>query len=155
MKAGRSTRSAPSASGAKKACAGRNAAGSAAGYSVGSAERLRAEFPNHVWAVDFQFDETADYRRLKLANIVDEFARESLSMKVDRSIAADRLIEVLERLVVIHGEPVHLRMDNGPELISWDRPRLVPTEPHRDRLHRTGQPLGEPLRRVLQQPEPR
>lgn len=84
-----------------------------------SAERLRAEFPNHVWAVDFQFDETADYRRLKLANIVDEFTRESLAMEVDRSITADHLIDILERLIVRHGAPVHLRMDNGPELISW------------------------------------
>ncbi len=52
-------------------------------------------------------------------------------MKVDRSITADRLIDVLERLVVIHGAPVHLRMDNGPELISWalrDWCRLSHTE---------------------------
>lgn len=85
----------------------------------GTAARLRAQYPNHVWAVDFQFDETADYRRLKLANVVDEFTRESLAMAVDRSITADRLLEVLERLVAVHSAPEHLRMDNGPELISW------------------------------------
>ena len=33
-----------------------------------TAERLSATHPDHVWAIDFQFDETADYRRLKLAN---------------------------------------------------------------------------------------
>ena len=38
----------------------------------GGAELFRAEHPNHVWALDFQFDETADHRRLKLLNIVDE-----------------------------------------------------------------------------------
>jgi putative transposase len=43
-----------------------------------TAERLRATHPNHVWAIDFQFDETADGRRLKLANIVDEHTREAL-----------------------------------------------------------------------------
>lgn len=32
-------------------------------------ERLRAERPNQVWAIDFQFDQTADGRRLKLAKI--------------------------------------------------------------------------------------
>ena len=84
-----------------------------------SPERLRANCPNHVWAIDFQFDETADYRRLKLANIVDEFTRESLAMEVDRSITADHLVNVLERLVAVHGAPTHLRMDNGPELIAW------------------------------------
>jgi putative transposase len=85
----------------------------------GSAERLAARYPNHVWAIDFQFDETADFKRLKLANVVDEFTRESLAMEVDRSLTADRLIDVLERLVALHGAPQHLRMDNGPELVSW------------------------------------
>ena len=40
----------------------------------GGGPLLRAERPNHVWAIDFQFDETADRRRLKLCNIVDELA---------------------------------------------------------------------------------
>jgi len=44
-----------------------------------SAIRHRAEYPNHVWAIDFQFDETSDYRRLKMLNIVDEFTREALA----------------------------------------------------------------------------
>lgn len=35
-------------------------------------ERLVATEPNEVWALDFQFDETSDHRRLKLLNIVDE-----------------------------------------------------------------------------------
>ena len=38
-----------------------------------------------MWAIDFQFDETADRRRLKLCNIVDEFTREALAMDVGRS----------------------------------------------------------------------
>jgi putative transposase len=46
--------------------------------ATGTAERLRATHPNQVWAIDFQFDETADGRRLKLANIVDEHTREAL-----------------------------------------------------------------------------
>ena len=50
--------------------------------ATGTAERLRAERPNHLWAIDFEFDETADGRRLKLANIVDEHTREALAMRV-------------------------------------------------------------------------
>jgi transposase InsO family protein len=50
---------------------------------------LRAEHPDHVWALDFQFDETADLRRLKLLNILDEHSREALAVDVDRSITAD------------------------------------------------------------------
>jgi len=44
-----------------------------------TAERLAATGPNQVWAVDFQFDETTDGRRLKLLNIVDEHTREALA----------------------------------------------------------------------------
>jgi putative transposase len=82
-------------------------------------ERLRAERPNQVWAVDFQFDQTADGRRLKLANIVDEHTREALAMRVGRTCTADDLVDVLDGLVATRGAPEHLRADNGPELIAW------------------------------------
>jgi putative transposase len=87
--------------------------------ATGTAERLRAERPNHVWAIDFEFDETADGRRLKLANIVDEHTREALAMRVGRRCTADDLVNVLDDLVADRGAPAHLRADNGPELIAW------------------------------------
>ncbi len=68
------------------------------GSSTVPAERLRAERANHVWAFDFQFDQTADGRALKLLNIVDEFTRESLVMLVERSIDAETVVQALERL---------------------------------------------------------
>lgn len=83
-----------------------------------AARRLRAERPNHVWAFDFQFDQTADGRALKMCNIVDEFTREALVMLVARSIDADTVIAELERLIARHGAPEHLRMDNGPEMTA-------------------------------------
>ena len=42
-----------------------------------------------MWALDFQFDETADLRRVKLLNIVDEFTREALAVEAAHSIDAD------------------------------------------------------------------
>ena len=78
-----------------------------------------AHRPNHVWAIDFCFDETADQRRLKMANVVDEFTRECLAIRVGRSCDADQLIDVLEMLVAERGAPDHLRTDNGPEMIAW------------------------------------
>ncbi|HET9733486.1 MAG TPA: IS3 family transposase [Acidimicrobiales bacterium] len=81
--------------------------------------RLRAERPNQVWAVDFQFDETADQRRLKMANVVDEFTRECLAIRVGRSCTADQLVDLLEALVLERGAPEYLRMDNGPEMVAW------------------------------------
>jgi putative transposase len=88
------------------------------GDSTVPAERLRAERPNHLWALDYQQDQTADGRVLRLLNVVDEFIREALEMLVERSIDADRTVDVLEGLVAERGAPEHLRMDNGPELTA-------------------------------------
>src|SRR3954452_15643161 len=59
------------------------------GASTVPADRLRAERPDHVWAIDFQFDQTVNGRVLKLLNVVDEFTREALAMQVGHSITAD------------------------------------------------------------------
>ncbi len=82
-------------------------------------ERLRATHPNHVWALDFQFDETADGRRLKLLNVVDEYTREALAMRVGRTCTAEDVVATIDAVVAERGAPKHLRMDNGPELVAW------------------------------------
>lgn len=88
------------------------------GESIVAGERLRAERPNHVWAFDFQFDQTACGRVLKLLNVVDEFTRESLLMLVERNIDADRVVSELECLVAWRGAPESLRCDNGPQMTA-------------------------------------
>jgi len=75
------------------------------GDSTVPAQRLRAERPNQVWAFDFQFDQTADGRVLKLLNIVDEFTREALEMLVERNIDADTVTAMLDRPVAERGAP--------------------------------------------------
>ena len=94
------------------------------GDSTAPEGRLRAERPGHVWAFDFQFDQTADGHVLKLLKVVDEFTREALVMHTARSITADQTVAVLEALVAAWGAPTHIRCDNGPEmtahaLIDW------------------------------------
>lgn len=90
------------------------------GRSVMEPKYLEAERPNHVWALDFQDDQTADGRRLRILNVVDEFTREVLATHVARSITADRTVEVLEELLDARGKaPSFIRMDNGPELTSY------------------------------------
>ena len=86
---------------------------------TGEAKRLRAARANDVWAVDFQFDETSDRRRIKLCNIVDEYTREALAIRVARTCTGDDLVEELAQLVAERGAPAYLRADNGPELIAW------------------------------------
>lgn len=74
--------------------------------------------PNVIWAMDFQFDTTADGRTLKMLNVIDEFTREALAIEVDRSIDADGVIDVLERLAHQHGAPHYVRFDNGHKFVA-------------------------------------
>jgi len=82
------------------------------------ADRLRANRPGHLWALDFQHDATTDGRELKFLNIVDEFTREALAVEVERTIDADQTVAVVERLVAERGVPANVRADNGPELTA-------------------------------------
>jgi len=89
------------------------------GASTAPAKRLRAERPDHVWAVDFQFDQSADGKILKLLHVVDEFTREALAIECHRRIDADATVATLERLVGKRGRaPQFIRCDNGPELTA-------------------------------------
>jgi putative transposase len=88
------------------------------GESTVPADRLRAERPDHVWAIDFQFDQTINGKAVKLLNVVDEFTREALAMEVATSITADDTVRVLDRLARERGAPGHVRCDNGPELTA-------------------------------------
>jgi putative transposase len=75
--------------------------------------------PNVLWALDFQFDVTADGRTLKMLNVIDEYTREALAIDVDRSIDADGVVAVLERLAAQRGgPPAFVRFDHGPEFIA-------------------------------------
>ena len=82
------------------------------------AQWLRAERPNQLWALDFQYDQTADGRMLRVLNVVDEFTREALVMQVGRSITADQTVAALGVLVAQRGCPENIRCDNGPELTA-------------------------------------
>jgi putative transposase len=80
---------------------------------------VTAGAPDDVWALDFQADQTADGRPLRLVTIVDEHTRQALIMHAGRSMSADQTVAQLEALVAARGRaPRFLRVDNGPELTS-------------------------------------
>jgi putative transposase len=68
--------------------------------------------------MDFQFDQTADTKVLKLLNVIDEFTRECLAIVASRSIDADGVVACLDELVTKRGAPAYVRFDNGPEFIA-------------------------------------
>ncbi len=84
----------------------------------GSCVRLRPERPNHVWAYDFVEDRTRDGRKFRMLNVVDEFTRECLAIRVARRLGAADVIDVLADLFITRGTPGHIRSDNGPEFAA-------------------------------------
>ncbi|MGF0540044.1 IS3 family transposase [Agrobacterium sp. ES01] len=80
--------------------------------------RLRPEYPNHVWSYDFVEDRTHDGRKIRMLNVIDEFTRECIAIRVERKLKAVDVIDVLSDLFILRGIPTHIRSDNGPEFIA-------------------------------------
>ena len=88
------------------------------GTSENGCTRRRAQYIDHVWSYDFAMDATEDGRRLKVMPVVDEYSRECLALEVERSITAEDVVGILDKLFSERGEPAYIRSDNGPEFIA-------------------------------------
>jgi transposase InsO family protein len=53
-----------------------------------------------------------------MLNVIDEFTRECLAIRVDRKLKSLDVIDVLSDLFILRGVPEHVRSDNGPEFIA-------------------------------------
>ena len=73
---------------------------------------------NESWSVDFMSDSLLSGRSFRTFNVIDDFNREALSIEVDTSLPAGRIVRVLDMIASWRGYPQRLRSDNGPELIS-------------------------------------
>lgn len=62
--------------------------------------------------------------------MVDDFNREALTIEIDLSIPAQRVVRVLDRIVSKRGYPLKLRMDNGPDFISLALAEYNHKRPH-------------------------
>ena len=84
----------------------------------GSCVRLRPERPNHVWSYDFVQDRTQDGRVFRTLNIIDEFTKEALVIRVKRKLNSTDVVDALTDLFILRGPPEFIRSDNGAEFIS-------------------------------------
>lgn len=84
----------------------------------GSCVRLRPERPNHVWSYDFVQDRTHDGRIFRTLNIIDEFTKESLAIRVKRKLNSVDVVDALTDLFIMRGPPEFIRSDNGAEFIA-------------------------------------
>ncbi len=66
----------------------------------GSCVRLRPERPNHVWSYDF-VDRTHDGRIYRTLNIIDEFTKEALVIRVKRKLNSVDVVDALTDLFIL------------------------------------------------------
>lgn len=88
------------------------------GGPAGGLSRRRAERPHQVLAYDFVQDQTVDGRPLRILTLVDEFTRECLSLRTERSLKAVDVVAELKKVTAERGAPEYVRSDNGPEFIA-------------------------------------
>ncbi|PRY73729.1 integrase-like protein [Marivita geojedonensis] len=86
----------------------------------GSCIRLRPEYQNHVWSYDFVHCRTDDGKAFRTLNILDEFSRNCLAIRVKRKLNSTDVIDALTDLFNLRGPPAFVRSDNGPEFVARD-----------------------------------
>lgn len=84
----------------------------------GSCLRLRPERRNHVWSYDFVHCRTEEGKAFRALNILDEYTRECLTIRVRRKLSSVDVIDALTDLFILRGVPGFIRSDNGPEFVA-------------------------------------
>ena len=74
--------------------------------------------PNQSWSMDFMHDALTDGRGFRLFNMIDDYNREALTVEIDFSLPAQRVICSLNQLIECRGKPNQVRCDNSPEYIN-------------------------------------
>ena len=118
----------------------------------GSCIRLRPQHVDHVWSYDFVHHRTEDGRAYRTLNIIDEFSRECLAIRVKRKLNSTDVVDALTDLFIVRGVPAYIRSDYGPEFIAEARQAMDQGRGHGDRVYRARVTLGARLLRQLQRP---
>ena len=61
----------------------------------GSCIRLRPLYQNHVWSYDCVEDRLANGRKIKCLTVIDEFTRESLAIRVEKTINSKHVLDTI------------------------------------------------------------
>jgi putative transposase len=85
-----------------------------------------------------------------MLNLIDEFTRECLAIRIDRRLRSTDVIDVLSDQFILRGVPDHIRSDNGPEFVATAVREWIAAVGARTAYIEPGSTLGERLLRELQ-----
>ena len=71
-----------------------------------------------MWSYDFVHCRTDDGKAFQTLNILDEYSRECLAIRVKRKLNSTDVIDALTDLFILRGTPAFIRSDNGPEFVA-------------------------------------
>ncbi len=85
---------------------------------------------NLRWSLDFVMDTLVSGRRFRILTVIDDFTRECLSLVIDTSLTARRVVRELDRIIETRGCPRMIVSDNGTEftsnsILAWQQERDV------------------------------
>ena len=92
--------------------------------------------------MDFINDQLSDICGFMIFNVIDDYNREGLSIKVDFSLSSAQIIRALGRIIEWLGSPCTIRCNNGPDyvrelLVEWAKKRCIGLKLSNSANHRT------------------
>ncbi len=75
------------------------------GSTMDHAYGLNPGHKDHVWSYDFVADRTSNGKPLRMLNVIDEYTRECLAIRIDRKITSNDVVEALAELFVTREIP--------------------------------------------------
>ena len=112
--------------------------------------RLRPQYPNHIWSVDFVHDRLSNGRPYKMLTVLDEYTRQALCVVARPMIGSAEVLEALYPLLLRHGKPTYIRSDKWPGVHRHCSADLAEEGGDQTDPDLSWQPLGERLQRTLQ-----
>ncbi len=71
-----------------------------------------------MWPYDFVHHRTDDGKALRMLNILDEYSRECLAIRIKRRLNSTDVVDALTDPFILRGVPDDIRSDNGPEFVA-------------------------------------
>jgi putative transposase len=92
---------------------------------VAKSARIDLTAPNQAWCMDFASERLENGRQARILAVLDCFTRECLLLKAASHYPSVSVQRELEWLFLVHGRPIRIVSDNGPEFRAFELPAGV------------------------------